>query len=189
MAIQTGIADRLRMATQTILNRAAKRLLAGRYTLAVPQFYTVYSPWFEPEFLGMLAGPIRDNTLLSEDRLYILHSFVQQCAALPGDMAECGVYRGGSAYLIAELLAERGSTRPVYFFDSFEGMPSTVRAERDSHRSGDFGDTTLKHVQALLSQFSFAEIRPGFMPQTFAGLEGREFALGAAPFRLSLHAA
>lgn len=40
---------------------------------------------------------------------------------LPGDIVECGVWKGGMAAASAELLGESG--RNYYLFDSFEGLP------------------------------------------------------------------
>ena len=43
---------------------------------------------------------------------------------LPGHVVECGVYRGGSAVVIAErLLRGRSSSRKMWLFDVFTGMP------------------------------------------------------------------
>jgi hypothetical protein len=43
---------------------------------------------------------------------------------VPGDLVECGVWRGGAAFLMAEVLAQLGNTdRKVWLFDSFEGLP------------------------------------------------------------------
>jgi len=43
--------------------------------------------------------------------------------AIPGDMAECGVWRGGSMMAVAlALLARNDTTRSLYLYDTFEGM-------------------------------------------------------------------
>jgi hypothetical protein len=43
---------------------------------------------------------------------------------VPGNFVECGVWRGGTAFLMAELLKQAGiRDRKVWLFDSFEGMP------------------------------------------------------------------
>src|SRR2546426_698250 len=43
---------------------------------------------------------------------------------IPGAFAECGVWRGGASFLMADLLREFGVTdRKVWLFDSFEGIP------------------------------------------------------------------
>lgn len=44
--------------------------------------------------------------------------------AIPGDFVECGVWRGGSAILMAGLLAARyAQNRRVWLADSFQGLP------------------------------------------------------------------
>jgi O-methyltransferase len=46
-------------------------------------------------------------------------------AGLPGDFVECGVWRGGAAFLMADLLRQAGiRDRRVWLFDSFEGLPA-----------------------------------------------------------------
>jgi len=50
-----------------------------------------------------------DNLLLTE-----------RMANIPGDVYECGVWKGGMIAGIAELL---GNSRNYYLFDSFEGLP------------------------------------------------------------------
>ena len=62
----------------------------------------------------------------------------QVCAILalgiPGDFVECGVWRGGASFLMAELLRQIGaSDRRVWLFDSFEGLPPP--AEIDGARA------------------------------------------------------
>src|SRR6266508_1437155 len=43
---------------------------------------------------------------------------------IPGDFVECGVWRGGTGWLMAEILRQAGARdRKVWLFDSFEGMP------------------------------------------------------------------
>lgn len=44
-------------------------------------------------------------------------------AGVPGDVVECGVYRGGSAAVLAERLLRRSPGRRMYLFDVFTGMP------------------------------------------------------------------
>ena len=43
---------------------------------------------------------------------------------IPGDFVECGVWRGGTGFLMAEILRQAGvRDRKVWLLDSFEGMP------------------------------------------------------------------
>lgn len=62
------------------------------------------------------------KTALSRERLEGLYRAVQTATAegVPGDLVECGCFRGGSAAMLG--LADE-SERHLWLFDTFEGMP------------------------------------------------------------------
>jgi O-methyltransferase len=77
-------------------------------------------------------------TMTSPERLYALISAVKYIAEnkLPGDMVECGVWRGGSMMAIAETLLALGDTqRHLYMYDTYEGMSAPSEHDKD------FGNT------------------------------------------------
>lgn len=127
-------------------------------------------PWEEEPFASDFAA-IRGTTLVGPRRCYVLAALARQAAAVPGAMAEVGVYRGGTARLLARLRPDRH----LYLFDTFAGMPPTDPV-RDRHRAGDFADTSLASVQAFVDAEN-ADFRPGLFPATSAGLEHERFAL------------
>ena len=89
----------------------------------------------------------KPHTLVSADRCYMLHVLASMALSLGGDIWECGVYRGGTAILFAELIASTQGTRSrLHLFDTFQGMPITD-PEKDLHQHGDFADTDLATVQ------------------------------------------
>ncbi|MBQ0929619.1 class I SAM-dependent methyltransferase [Ideonella sp. 4Y16] len=50
---------------------------------------------------------------------------------IPGDIVECGVWRGGSMMAIALALMARGDTsRHLYLYDTFEGMSAPTEHDR-----------------------------------------------------------
>jgi O-methyltransferase len=50
---------------------------------------------------------------------------------IPGDVVECGVWRGGSMMAVALALMARGDTsRDLWLFDTFEGMSAPTDADR-----------------------------------------------------------
>ena len=59
--------------------------------------------------------------LLSELEAYQIYTAVTKTAKLEGDIAEVGVYKGGSAKLICEI-----TNKPVHLFDTFEGDRKSV---------------------------------------------------------------
>ncbi len=52
---------------------------------------------------------------------------------IPGDIVECGVFRGGSVMAVAlTLLSLKSTDRHLYLFDTFEGMPDPGNEDLDS---------------------------------------------------------
>ena len=79
----------------------------------------------DPEFLPVYAA-CRQYTMTSIERLFSLYKCVEYLtkARIPGDFAECGVWRGGSCMAMAfGLLRGRDSERSIYLFDTYEGHP------------------------------------------------------------------
>lgn len=69
---------------------------------------------------------------------------------VPGDFVECGVWRGGSAGIMAQVLLkyDRHGTRLLQLFDSFEGLPEPTEAdgEHAAQYSGGVNSGALKSV-------------------------------------------
>jgi O-methyltransferase len=142
-------------------------------------FYTpVFSPWSGYGDFARLLRLAEPHTLVSRDRLYVLYAFALNALRLPGEFWECGVYRGGTALLLAELIemqrASVGTT--LRLFDTFEGMPETDKRV-DLHNQGDFADTSLKAVHKLIGQRGHVVFHPGWIPETFGGMEDSIIAL------------
>ena len=108
----------------------------------------LYAPWESDQFAAYysIAAP---RTLVSRDRCYVLERLLRQTLSVPGDVFECGVYKGGTAALLRALLEEAKSSKKLYLFDTFEGMPET-NPEEDLHRNGDFSDTSFEAVQSFV---------------------------------------
>lgn len=86
-------------------------------------------------------------------------------APYTGIFAEIGVYKGGSAWHLAQL------GRELHLFDSFTGMP--VANPDDEHKIGDFSDTSAEAVAAAIPA---AILHVGTFPATLPdGLTGFAF--------------
>ena len=73
-------------------------------------------------------------SMTSPERVVALTQAVEyiQRREIPGDIVECGVWRGGSMMATARtLLAGDGPTRHLHLFDTFEGMNAPSEADRD----------------------------------------------------------
>jgi O-methyltransferase len=131
----------------------------------------LFSPWRSAAFTAEYAS-ISPLTLVGEDRCYVLASLATQALRLDGEFWECGVYRGGTAMLLAGRLST-AATR-LRLFDTFEGMPETDAA-RDWHKAGDFSDTSLDAVRSRV-RGDFVHFHKGLIPATFSGLESTRIA-------------
>src|SRR5438477_11345460 len=82
--------------------------------------------WKEAEQVADLAAIARPYTMVPEVRLISLAQQVRFILRerIPGDFVECGVWRGGASFLMAEMLRRAAARdRRVWMFDSFEGLP------------------------------------------------------------------
>jgi O-methyltransferase len=131
-------------------------------------------PWKTDPVFRVVLRKASSRSLVDEVRQFMLSQCVAQCKAIDGDVAEVGVYRGGTARLIGELL--RGSGKQIHLFDTFAGMPD-VDQKRDLHRKGDFADTSLESVRASLEDVPNLHFYQGFFPQTAGPIEDKRFSM------------
>ncbi|AOX19332.1 TylF/MycF/NovP-related O-methyltransferase [Kozakia baliensis] len=111
------------------------------------------------------------DSLLSSDEAFTLHELANAQAALPGAMAEFGVYRGASAALICAVKGDR----PLHLFDTFAGLPEATDREVSVFEAGQFRGT-LPQVEKLLAGYNNVHFHSGFFPETTVGLENLRFS-------------
>jgi len=136
----------------------------------------LFSPWLgHPDFQALYDG-VEPYTIISPDRCYMLISLARYASRLAGDFAECGVLRGGTALLLARIL-ENTEQKRLYLFDSFKGLPKTHKEKDPWFSEGQYCAGSIEAIAELLSDFQRAiDIRCGWIPQTFRGLEDNRFA-------------
>src|SRR5690606_11912435 len=105
-------------------------------------------------------GDVVVKTLLTRDRLQCLIDGVNRTAYLPGEMAELGVYKGGSAAVIAGACPDK----MLHLLDSFRGIAGTC--SMGGHRAGDFGNTSVEEVRVNLAHHKNSIYHVGFFPDT-----------------------
>jgi len=91
----------------------------------------------KPGFLRKHWEEILPLTLLDPFRLGKIVDLVIETAEVPGDILECGSYKGGSGILMALLVKELGLDKKVHLFDSFEGLPEPHEKDK-GYRKGQF---------------------------------------------------
>jgi O-methyltransferase len=80
--------------------------------------------WHSLSEVRKLIETVKPHTYLVEAKLHTLIRFCEHLNSdgIPGDFVECGVYKGGSAAVLSRYL---GTSRHLWLYDSFEGMPET----------------------------------------------------------------
>ena len=155
-----------------------RRLFTGRsYTILAPWGHRVFTPWFDPsedpDFRHAYDGAIKAGPMgVTADRCYLLHHLCREALLRPGDLAECGVFQGGTAHLLSQTVQDLGDgDRTFHLFDTFQGMPSDTQPERDYHAPGDFSATSLEYVRQRLAAFDFTSFHPGRVPASLAEVD------------------
>jgi len=106
------------------------------------------------------------KTSLTVREMWNLHNWVTRTSAVPGNIAEVGVFKGGSAKLISEVKGER----KLYLFDTFEGLPPSNFAVNNI-KAGEIKGDTMAEVQAYLAPYSNLLFYKGIFPDTAISLQ------------------
>jgi hypothetical protein len=107
------------------LRQAAAARPRGRLASEVPGHY-------DDEVKRIIAA-VRARTMTAHEKLHALVVATRYIVdhGIPGDLVECGVWRGGSMQAVAHALLGRGvSDRDLHLFDTFEGMTEPTAADR-----------------------------------------------------------
>lgn len=78
---------------------------------------------------------VRHATMTSDERLMALTAAIRHVVRhkIAGSIVECGVWKGGSSMAAAlTLLQEKDTTRDLYLYDTFEGMPPPTDDDRSA---------------------------------------------------------
>lgn len=138
--------------------------MKGYGEFSAPNFIFYWPHQINEEFQTFYKQ-VPKHSPISELSYYYIYLFAKQSINVDGDFYECGVFRGGSAAFISRCIA--GSGKAFHLFDTFAGMPETNRFKDPIHVKGDFSDTSLEEVKALVGHEDFVVYHPGFIPETF----------------------
>lgn len=102
------------------------------------------------------------HSLLGEKIFYLAKTCCRiKEAGVAGSIAECGVYRGGSARLMATAFPDR----KVYLFDSFCGFVQDDSIEV-GFKKGHFADTSLDFIKEYLNDRPNCLFYQGWLPES-----------------------
>jgi hypothetical protein len=107
---------------------------------------------------------------------FAIYSIAKSQSKFSGDMAEVGVYQGGSAKIICEV---KGKNK-LHLFDTFEGLPKV--SDKDTHfgikywTDKQFSDTDEKSVQKYLKNYENVFLYKGIFPDTSGPITNSKFS-------------
>jgi O-methyltransferase len=128
-------------------------------------------PWNTDSTFKTVTQNIQGYTLVNKSSCYNLYQLAKNTSYLKGDVAEIGVYRGGTARLISKTLPGKN----VHLFDTFEGMPQ-VNSSLDQHKEGDFSDTSIDAVSSYLRDCPNVVFYKGYFPETAKPIKDKKFS-------------
>jgi hypothetical protein len=105
-------------------------------------------------------------SMLTAYECYTVLSCAKGSRNRPGAFLEVGVYQGGSAKLVCEM---KGSNKPFYVCDTFEGLPESAEADKGVHRKSQYS-CSLESVSAYLSAYENVHFVKGFFPDSAEGV-------------------
>ena len=119
-----------------------------------------------------LFRDVRERTamLLTDTEAWGIYASAKRTARVPGDIAELGVFRGGSARLICEVKGDRA----LHLFDTFAGLPSS--GDSDTRFQGGSFASSLDPVRSYLNHFPNVHFHVGLFPASAAGLDDLRFS-------------
>ena len=97
------------------------------------------------------------------------------CRQVAGDIAECGVYKGGNA-LVTLLSSDVATSRPYHLFDSFAGFPEVSQFDPGS-RQNDFQDVDFARIADVFRNYNNVIVHKGYFEATLPTLDSRDFSM------------
>jgi O-methyltransferase len=157
--------------------KPAVRAPAGR--AAKPAAPPAFPKDYDAEAVATIHA-VKPWTMTSPEKLNALILAVRHVVKhrISGDVVECGVWRGGSMQATARTLLEAGDTsRHLYLFDTFEGMPPPTEEDRrhdgqsaaellasNERTSGVWAVASLEDVQDGMAQVDYPQDQVHFVP-------------------------
>lgn len=110
-----------------------KQLIKKGYDIIKLSQFNAWPADFEDSHRKIIEK-VKPYTMTSRESVFGLIEAVKYLSKnqITGDVVECGVWRGGSMLAIAEVLMDlNDTTRKLYLYDTFEGMPKPTEHDKN----------------------------------------------------------
>lgn len=117
---------------------------------------------YDSNFLELLKKrTYSEYTMLSLPNLYALYSAIKHAVEnnIPGDIVECGVWRGGAMMLAADTLILLGDkSRNIWLYDTYTGMVEPAEVDVDSNGIHAINEMRQKKKTSNFTDWCYADI-------------------------------
>ncbi|CAM8407788.1 Macrocin-O-methyltransferase [Candidatus Methylopumilus universalis] len=142
-------------------------LLMPSYRFHWPQLSWWHNSIFN-KYLERFDETHKNNTY----RHWMLSELLKLVSELPGDSAECGVFKGASSFLICKGNLITSPNNVHHIFDSFKGLSEPTITDGSFWTFGDLA-CSLDEVKLNLAEFgeSRLQFHPGWIPEKFVNIQ------------------
>lgn len=132
--------------------------------------------WENPEFSAFLER-FGELDGFNTQRRWMLWQLLRLTGHVPGDTAECGVFRGADSWLIASFgLQSQSQPKEHFLFDSFEGLSEPGPRDGTHWQSGALAigeEVVRRNLEPLNARLNFYK---GWIPERFDEVNDRRFS-------------
>jgi hypothetical protein len=133
---------------------------------------------------GVRPHPVTSPT--GNANINIILALVERVASVPGDLAECGVFRGATLVPTAIFLRQKRANKHIFGFDSFEGFDDSVKkdialggSKHQDRKVGGLSETSEALVSDKLRLFSVeggVTLVPGYFRDSLSACANTRFS-------------
>ena len=154
-----------------VMTTLAKRIMP-EYRFKWPEL-----DWWENSSFTALMDRFDELDGFNMDRRWTISQLMRLVHSVPGDTAECGVYKGLSSYIICDRNQQSTSFRRTHYaFDSFAGLSEPGKAEDGSHwHAGDLSVEEQEFRDNLRPFESSVQVYRGWIPTRFDEVADKRF--------------
>lgn len=152
-----------------LVTKLAKHFIPA-YRLTWPEL-----AWFQNPKLNDVLARFEESEGFNAHRRFALQQLLRLTSNIPGDTAECGVYKGCGSYIILQANKQSSFSRVHHIFDSFEGLSSPSRKDGEYWTVNDLSMEE-SVVKENLSEFSDIKFYKGWIPNRFCDIDGHTFS-------------
>jgi O-methyltransferase len=123
----------------------------------------------------------KTDNIARRERHYTLTQLLKK-VDLQENIAECGSWKGLSAYQISDILKENGFKNSFFIFDSFEGLSDFKDEDIPENGINDIEKRkkefacSLDIVKGNLEEFDFIDFKQGWIPERFHEVKDQKFS-------------